>query len=110
MDRAQILTSVLCLVAVVTSCRPIDSDAARAEAERRFSKYITEFEVDRNAFEGPLEVEPPAGAQYGFEWRYSDSEGQVRFFVWVEASGSSHTAIEGEMERLKRRGGPPARG
>lgn len=41
-------------------------------------------------------------AAYGFRWRYSDGQGDVIIYVWVEESRWTEVAIEGETERLRR--------
>ena len=63
--------------------------------------YTATFQINPSQFDGPLVVEPPSDVPYGFEWRYSDAVGRVSFFVWVESSGWSYVAIDGDIERLK---------
>jgi hypothetical protein len=86
--------------ALLFTSKPVDEVRARELATGRFHRYAQAARIDPGLFKGPQ----PASAvnvPYGFRWTYSDEQGQIVIYVWVEESGWTEIAIDGATERLR---------
>lgn len=80
---------------------PVNKAEARALATDLFQRFMDEDGIDPHIFDGPAPA-TAKNARYGFQWTYSDEKGKIIIYVWVQASGWTDFAVDGEIERLRK--------
>jgi hypothetical protein len=86
---------------LLLTSQPVDEGEARQLATGRFHRYVDAAGIDPSLFDGPKPA-TAVNVAYGFQWTYSDNQGRIIIYVWVQESGLTEIAIDGETERLRR--------
>jgi len=84
------------------TAQPVTQEEARSIAIAQVHRSGQQLHFDPSVFEGPKLVDQREGA-FAFQWRFSDTIGEVDMLVWVDPYGGSEISWKGDLERLKRR-------
>lgn len=80
--------------------KPVTQEEATALAIQRLQRSGERLKFDPSHFRGPDRI-GIGGAEYVFQWNYSDRFGKVEIVISVDQDGGTEFAFNGDLDRLR---------